>query len=478
MRRDQFLQSPEPEITFLSHMLETISERRGKSGGSRADPGVTVFHPLLLGYNGAGNTGSDLRVIEIIRQCRAIFGEDHFRPGALFVGDTVTHPILKDVERLTLNVTDYIPDVLERELDRYDGVIACEGSMFTSTFSDVMAAILIGGVLFAAASRKPAIAYGVEAGKMNDCLLPLVKECTSDVQILCRNDASTSGLRQLGVAASTFADAAWTFEPAGGQGPTVLRQLGWDGAAPVTVICPINPFWWPVKMDVSKFFAMQATGSFKDIHYRGVFFHNDDERAGEKYQTYLCALADAAAEARRHGHFVVLIGMERLDRRTCEKLSELLDEPAPKIVSGDQDTDTLVDVLRSASLVVSSRFHATVLAMAGRVPTIGVSMDGRIANLFKENDLGRWVARCDAPGLGDWLRAGIRDLGRDAEREKSLYGRLLASQIRAIGEMGKILVDRVGSFYPNIRSRSRSNDWQEYLPPISDELRRDIAAWS
>ena len=37
-------------------------------------------------------------------------------------------------------------------------------------------------------------------------------------------------------------------------GQKVLREAGWDGK-PVLVVCPINPFEWPVKASVGKFVA-------------------------------------------------------------------------------------------------------------------------------------------------------------------------------------------------------------------------------
>ena len=35
-------------------------------------------------------------------------------------------------------------------------------------------------------------------------------------------------------------------------GQKALRDVGWDGKTPVLVICPINPFEWPVKASIAK----------------------------------------------------------------------------------------------------------------------------------------------------------------------------------------------------------------------------------
>ena len=31
-----------------------------------------------------------------------------------------------------------------------------------------------------------------------------------------------------------------------------MREAGWDGEKKVLAVCPINPFWWPVKPDLGK----------------------------------------------------------------------------------------------------------------------------------------------------------------------------------------------------------------------------------
>ena len=63
--------------------------------------------------------------------------------------------------------------------------------------------------------------------------------------------------------------------------------MGWQET--VLVVCPINPFEWPVKASVAKF-ARTTTGAYKDSHYRSVYFHNCGPEADRKYQHYLTRL--------------------------------------------------------------------------------------------------------------------------------------------------------------------------------------------
>jgi polysaccharide pyruvyl transferase WcaK-like protein len=66
--------------------------------------------------------------------------------------------------------------------------------------------------------------------------------------VITRNEESRSILSEMGIPTQLGTDTAWTFEPKPAEyGQSVLRQVGWDGKTPVLVVCPINPFEWPVK---------------------------------------------------------------------------------------------------------------------------------------------------------------------------------------------------------------------------------------
>ena len=71
--------------------------------------------------------------------------------------------------------------------------------------------------------------------------------------MITRNEESQGVLGKLGVSTELGTDTAWTFEPHSNEyGSKALRDAGWDGSSPVLVVCPINPFWWPVKASVAK----------------------------------------------------------------------------------------------------------------------------------------------------------------------------------------------------------------------------------
>ena len=99
-------------------------------------------------------------------------------------------------------------------------------------------------------------------------------------------------LSNLGVPSEVGTDTAWTFEPHPPEyGRKALMDAGWDGETPVLAVCPINPFWWPVKPSTPKFLAHACFGAYKESHYRTIYFHKSGSAVDAAYKKYLGALA-------------------------------------------------------------------------------------------------------------------------------------------------------------------------------------------
>ncbi|MGZ3240559.1 MAG: hypothetical protein ACXWIN_11525 [Burkholderiaceae bacterium] len=69
-----FMASPSPETLFMQHLACGIADARRlhkrrtlRAGAAHLKSRTPVFRPLLLGYNGAANTGADACVIEMGR---------------------------------------------------------------------------------------------------------------------------------------------------------------------------------------------------------------------------------------------------------------------------------------------------------------------------------------------------------------------------------------------------------------------------
>src|ERR1700733_5509535 len=338
---------------------------------------------LFAGYNGARNTGSDVRVEEMLRQIRRILGPENVDLSMMTFNFDRSRGYFEGTSQVRL--PDIFPPFLANEVPKHHGVVACEGSMFKSKFANALTTMMIGSLGIAAAQNKLSVGYGGEAGAMDPLLAKMCGRYCRNSLVITRNEESRTVLRELGVPTELGTDTAWTFEPRPAEyGQSILRQVGWDGRTPVLVVCPINPFEWPVKASVAKYAAHSLTGAYKDSHYRTVYFHNSGPAAELAYQRYWTAIANAVdAFRKKKGVFVILAATERLDARPARRISEKLGG-VPVLTSDEYNMYELVSILRACHMMASSRYHGIVTSMPGLVPSAGITMDERIRNLMRE----------------------------------------------------------------------------------------------
>jgi len=431
---------------------------------------------LFAGYNGTRNTGSDVRVQEMLRQARRVLGADNLALSVMTQNFDRTRGYFGDARQVFL--PDIFPPFLYREVRKHDGVIACEGSMFKSKFANALATMMIGSLGMAVAENKLAVGYGAEAGPMDAMLEKMCARYCRRALILTRNEESQAILSKLGVPTELGTDTAWTFEPHPPEyGRRALVGAGWDGRTPVLALCPINPFWWPVKASLTKFLAHAALGAHRESHYRSVYFHNAGPAVDAAYRKYLGAMAAAVNAFRsRHKVFTVLVAMERLDAKACEALAPQLGG-APVFTSEAFDMFELVSILRCCSLMVSSRYHGIVTSMPGLVASAGVTMDERIRNLMRERGHGHLVLAVDDPDLEPKLLAVMERLAAEADAVRDGIGRSVVRNLKIMARMGVYLERAVQQRYPEFPVRSGVQGWEEYLPPLGENLERLVSTY-
>jgi polysaccharide pyruvyl transferase WcaK-like protein len=439
-------------------------------GGQMWQPGERL-KLLFAGYNGTRNTGSDVRVEEMLRQVRRVLGADNVALTVMTQDSERTRAYFGDAAQVHL--PNIFPPFLYREVRRHHGVLACEGSMFKSKFANALTTMMIGSLGIAAAENKVSIGYGAEAGEMDRSLQRLCARYCGQSLILTRNEASQAALSALGVPSELGADTAWTFEPRGAAfGRHALREAGWDGRAPVLVVCPIHPFCWPVKASLAKLAAHAALGAYKSSHYRSVYFHAAGAAADAAFERYISAIARAVEAFRqRYGAFVILVAMERLDARACAALAPRIGG-APIFASDRYDMYELVSVLRACDWMVSSRYHAIVTSMPALVPSAGITMDERIRNLMQERGHQHLLMSVDDPDLESRLLAALEALRSDAEAIRGALARTVVDNLKRMARMGVYLERNVHELYPEFPISSGVRSWEEYLPPLAPSLRK------
>jgi polysaccharide pyruvyl transferase WcaK-like protein len=433
---------------------------------------------LFAGYNGTRNTGSDVRVEEMLRQIRRILGPENVDLSMMTFNFDRSRGYFEGTSQVRL--PDIFPPFLANEVPKHHGVVACEGSMFKSKFANALATMMIGSLGIAAAENKLSVGYGAEAGHMDPLVAKMCGRYCRNSLVITRNDESRKILRELGVPTELGTDTAWTFEPLGAEyGQKALRDVGWDGKAPVLVVCPINPFEWPVKASVAKAALHSLAGAYKESHYRGPYFHNAGPAADRAYEHYLSSIAKAVAAFRQKKNvFVIMAATERMDARACRRISEKLGGvPVPVMTSDDYNMYQLVSILRACRMMVSSRYHGIVTSMPALVASAGITMDERIRNLMNERGHQELLMNVDDPDLEERTLAALEILDRDGERIADGIARTVVRNLKLMARMGVYFEEEVQRRYPEFPTRRGEWSWEDYLPPLSSGLRELVAAY-
>jgi polysaccharide pyruvyl transferase WcaK-like protein len=436
--------------------------------GKRWTPGEKL-KVLFAGYNGTRNTGSDVRVQEMIRQIRHVLGEQNVDFSVMTQNFDLTKGYFESSKQVHL--PDVYPPFLWREVHANHGVIACEGSMFKSKFANALTTMMIGSLGLASAENKLSVAYGGDAGHMDDLLQWMCARYTKESLVITRSLESQQLLGGLGVPNELGADTAWTFEPHPPEyGRQALRAAGWDGTTPILVLCPIHPFVWPVSASIAKYLARVATGAYKDSQYRTVYFFESGPGVDRKFQHYIDGYTHATkAFVQKHRVFPILVAMERLDAVACRAIEKEM-PGTPIFTSDDYDMFQLVSILRACTYMVSSRYHGIVTSMPAGVVSAGVTMDERIRNLMRERGHQHLLLTVEDPELGSRLLEVMERLVLEAEAIRESIGRTVVSNLKGMARMAAFFEEEVRKTYPEFPLRRGVLGWEDNLPPLSNGL--------
>src|SRR6476646_8651146 len=424
---------------------------------------------LFAGYNGTRNMGSDTRVEEMLRQIRHILGRENVACTVMSQNFKFSQGYFESSKQVHL--PDIFPPFLSDEVPRHHGVVACEGSMFKSKFANALTTMMIGSLGIAAVENKLSVGYGAEAGHMDPMVAKMCARYCHNSLVITRNEESRSVLRELGVPTELGTDTSWTFEPRPLEyGQSVLREVGWDGRTPVLVVCPINPFEWPVKAALGKLALHKMVGAYQKTHYRGPYFHNSGPAADRAYEHYLSSIAIAVdAFRKKRNVFVILVATERLDARPANRISEQLGG-IPVLTSDQYNMYELVSILRSCHMMASSRYHGIVTSMPGLVPSAGITMDERIRNLMRERGQPELLMTVDDPDLEPKLLNALNVLAMEGERISDGIARTVVKNLKLMAQMGVFFEEEVQRRYPEFQTRRGEWSWEDYLPPMNASL--------
>ncbi len=349
---------------------------------------------LMVGYNGANNTGAEALLSSDIADVRSVLGQE-----ALITVPTLNPENLRRylAESPTLRIAR-IPTLffgaLRGMVKESDLVLLVDGSTYMDSWGSPLLWMFLWASHCAAKMGKPCMAYAVDAGTLKPFNARLVRRVASRTGlIVTRNRAAAGRLRGFGVTAPirSTADNAFTFAPRENDRGWVARE--WPQASGGVIGLAM--------VDFSLFPGVMRLWGPKERCYKWPFYFSTSAariRSGQMLARGFAALADHVAE--RTGKAVALIAMEQLDEPLAQRVLGLMKhaESARVFSSRVYDASRLTCLLRSLDLLVTSRFHAAVLSLAAGVPQVALHHDTRLAAIYQDIGLKEhWFMHPGAP---------------------------------------------------------------------------------
>lgn len=384
---------------------------------------------LLVGYNGARNTGADARVVALTQQLEEAFGANEAELTVMTLDTGNVAGYFSERIHLYKFTTIFFFSLLRAASNAHVAVL-CEGSTLTRTFADALCVFYCEAAGIMRRQGKPCIAYGSDVGRVDGWLARLSREMMSDTYFMVRTEASLQNLKNIGLNGHVGTDTAWTFQTPDGEewAQQQLLNDGWDGVKPLLGVAVINPFCWPVRPSLWRWLRSAATGDHSQQYDKMYFFSTSEERT-RKYQRYLQEMAAAVGRYQQeHDAFVVIIGMEKLDTEACLAIEKKLCGPHALYTSLSCNVFQMTGLLRRLTVLVTSRYHAAVLSMEAKIPIVAASFDGRLDGVIREIELaGDYLHHVDDPHLGEHITASLRKADEQREEIAKVIGRHLAT---------------------------------------------------
>jgi polysaccharide pyruvyl transferase WcaK-like protein len=350
-----------------------------------------------MGYNGANNTGSEARLLAIIEDIRAVLGKNV----------DITVPTLNPVNlRRYLNEGPHLriapfPTIfhlaLRRMVKEQDIVLLVEGSCYMDYWSSALLWAFLWVSKCAYKFNKPNLAYAVDSGPLSQKNQNKVHNIASKTDlIIARTEATKEHLKGIGVAApfEVTADTAFTFKMET-KDNGILKKIWSDAKNGVVGLSVLDFYLWPV--------VIRLWGK-KEHCYRWPYYFS---RGTEKCKASDDLVNKWAEEADRiiekYDKSIALICMEQLDEPIANEIYKKMkySNRARIFSSRDYNASQMTGILRGLDLLVTSRYHGSVLSLAKQIPQIAFGQDTRLRRLYKdlklyddyfieENSTNRW----------------------------------------------------------------------------------------
>ncbi len=338
---------------------------------------------LLVGYNGANNTGAEAKLLVSIDEIRSVLGPDV----------QITVPSLNEgnlrrylSESPTLKIKGFKPSTALLDIRNFvkqsDMVFLVEGSCYMDTWGSALLWCYLIATRSAHSMKKPCIAYAVDAGSAGRHNRWLIKrEASKTDLILARTASAAERLKKWSVKApiEVTADNAFAFNP-NHQDKDILRRV-WPEASNIVGVAAEDIYAWPVQMKI---------WDKKKYCYRWPYYYTHSKSSCEKSDLLAKVLAVQSDDIiEEYDKEIALLSMEGLDAGFANKVQRLMKHPERTKVftSSDYNASQMTSILRSLDLLITSRYHAGVLSLPNHVPQTAIGHDLRIRDLYADLEI-------------------------------------------------------------------------------------------
>jgi polysaccharide pyruvyl transferase WcaK-like protein len=362
-----------------------IGGYNGKENKQKSYNLKKIGNVLLMGYNGANNTGSETRLISIIEDVRKVLGKDV----------VITIPTLNEenlrryiTEDNTLKIAP-IPSIfffaIRNLVKTHDLVLLVEGSCYMDTWTSALLWAFLWTTTCANYYNIPCVAYAVDAGDLSRFNRFLVKrEASKTDLIITRTIYAADKLQKIGVNAPIkhTADCAFTFrtEP---EDKNILKRIWKEESLPeyrngFVGLAIIDFNLWPV--------VIRPWGPNENLYKWPYYFPRSKIRTRRSEELAVRWANEADRIILKHGKNIALICMEEVDEPLAKNIVKKMQIPQNTRIFSSREfkASQITEILRGLDLLVTSRYHAAVLSLEKSIPQIAVGHDPRLAGIYKD----------------------------------------------------------------------------------------------
>jgi len=340
---------------------------------------------LLMGYNGANNTGSEARLIAIIEDLRMLLGPDVKLTIPTLNEKNLRRYIQEDATLKIIPIPSIYFFALRKIVKEHDLVLLVEGSCYMDTWTSALLWAFLWTTRCAYSYNIPCVAYAVDAGDLSRFNKFLVKrEASKTDLIITRTNNAAEILTKMGVTAPIVHTADCGFNFTTDPKDEGMLQKIWESEKLPNIhkgfvgLAVIDFYLWPV--------VIRPLGHKENLYKWPYYFSRSKKMvAGSKKLASKWALeADRIIE--KYNKNIVIICMEELDEPLALNIKMKMKNSDKAIITSSRkfNASQMTEILRSLDLLITSRYHAGVLSLKNLIPQIAIGHDPRLRGLYKD----------------------------------------------------------------------------------------------